>query len=397
MKIQLLKKRERFYEIFHDSVSSFLKEAIPQDSITDCSYRVNERLNIIYPCNIDRDQLRDLVSEFKYHKSFHRHILQTLYVYLAVRAPFEKFLSPEKIAVLVPKKDSGNWIFIPGNHSIRIIDIGTNSSRVFLKTGFNPEFIHSDAKTRMSYPWLLSPDVIEMGNGWFHEKRVVGLPLDRLPNKSIAEKKFVEATQQLSKLYDESSKSLSAVGYANQLCEEIFSLLEVELSLLTQEKKGFISTFVINLRAILVENLGSRYVTIVRTHGDFQPGNILCSEEKIWIIDWEYSCSRSIFYDALVFDLKCRAPLRLSERLDTALETLNDKTGYLSWTGEILDAENRHYFLIFLIEDMLLRIKEVAAAPIYDKGKVLQSYLDEIVNINIVIERRRSLGFFLDG
>jgi hypothetical protein len=394
LKIQLLKKREQFYEIFHGSVSLFLKESNPQDSRADCSYRVNDRLNIIYPCNVNRDQLKELVSEFKYHKSFYRHILQTLYVYLAVRAPFEKFLSPEKIAVSVPKKDFGNWIFIPGNHSIRIIDIGTNSSRVFLKTGFNPDFIHSDAKTRMSYPWLLSPEVIEMGNGWFHERRVVGLPLDRLSNKSIADKKFVQATQQLSKLYDDSSKSLSVVNYANQVCEEIFSLLKTELSSLSQVRKSFISTFVVNLRAILFENSGSEYVTIVRTHGDFQPGNILCSEEKIWIIDWEYSCSRSIFYDALVFDLKCRAPLRLSERLDTALETLNDKTGYLSWTGDTLDAENRHYFLIFFIEDMLLRIKEVAAAPIYDKGKVLESYLDEIVNINIVIERRRLLGFF---
>ena len=394
MKIQLLKKRESFYEIFHDSLSSFLNEALPQDSKTNCYYRVNARLNIIYPCNIDRDQLKDLVSEFKYHKNCYRHILQTLYVYLAVRAPFENFLSPEKISVLVPQKHSGNWIFIPGNHSIRIIDMGTNSSRVFSKTGFNPEFIQSDAKTRMSYPWLLSPDVIAMGNGWFHEKRVAGLPLDRLPNKSIADKKFLEATQQLAKLYDESSKSLLTVNYVNQLCEEIFSLLKVELSLVTQEKKRFISSLVINLRAILVENMGSRYVTIVRTHGDFQPGNILCSDEKIWIIDWEYSSSRSIFYDALVFDLKCRAPLRLSERFDAALETFNDKTGYLSWTGETLDAENLHYFLIFLIEDMLLRIKEVAAAPIYDKGKVLQAYLDEIGKINIGIERRRSSGFF---
>jgi hypothetical protein len=394
LKIQLLKKREQFYEIFHNSVSSFLKEAIPQVSKVKCSYRVNERLNIIYPCNIDRGQLKDLVSEFIYHKKFYRHILQALYVYLAVRAPFEKFLSPEKIKVLVPIKDSGNWIFIPGNHSIRIIDIGTNSSRVFLKTGFNPKFIHSDAKTRMSYPWLLSPEVIEMGNGWFQEKRVIGLPLDRLPNKRIRKKNFMEATQQLSKLYDESSKNLSAVSYTNHLCDEILSSLEIELSPLTQSKKSMINTYVINLRAVLIENLGSRYVTIVRTHGDFQPGNILCSEEKIWIIDWEYSCYRSIFYDALVFDLNCRAPLRLSERLDSVLETLNDKTRYLSWTGEILDNKNWHYFLIFLIEDMLLKIKEVAAVPIYDKEAALKNYLDEIIKINTVIERRRLLGFF---
>lgn len=369
---------------------------MPEESTTDCYYRVNEHLNIIYPCNVDKNLLKDLVSEFKYHKTFYRRMLQTLYVFLAVRAPFEWFLSPEKIQVLVPKKVYGNWIFIPGNHSIRIIDIGTNSSRVFLKSGFNPEFIHSDAKTRISYPWLPCPEVIEIGNGWFHEKKIVGLPLDRLDNKRIAKKFFLDATQQLSKLYSDSSKRLPAIDYVNQLCGEIFSLLELDVSSIAKQKKDFINSFVINLKEIILENFSSRFVLIARTHGDFQPGNILCSEEKIWLIDWEYSCSRSIFYDALVFDLKCRAPSNLSERLDAIFESLNIKKDYLSWTGEILDTKNCYYFLIFFIEDMLLKLKEVAANPIYDKEKVLETYLNEVFKINTVIERRHSIGFFID-
>ena len=395
MKIQLLKKREEFNEIFHTSVAAFIDETHSQSTLKKRHYLVNERLNIIYPCDINRSNLNDLVSEFKYHKLFYKHILQSLFVFLAIRPPFELLLSSKKISFFLPIENSENWVFIPGNHSIRLVDIASNTCHVFLKSGFNPEFLRADAETRLSNPWLLSPEVTQFQHNWYQEKRIIGLPLNRLPDKFLAEKVFVRATAQLSKLYSQSPESLSAVVYMNKLCDEIFSLLDGELSTLDKDSMECISMFVACLKTLLLCNFGSKRVTIVRTHGDFQPGNILCADERFWIIDWEYSQSRSIFYDALVYDLKCRSPLNLSDRVAKTFKHLKHMNGYLSWTGQILNVENMHYFLVFFIEDMLVRLKENAAKPIFGKSQVLRSYLDEIVKITAVIERQSKSGFFL--
>ena len=146
MKINLLVKRESFLEIFQKSTTDFLQEKYSDSSFTDIKYIVNDYLNIVYPVDIKRNELVNLVSEFKYHSSFYRRTLQTIYSFLAIRRPMEIIASSKSIFISMPINLKG-WVFIPGNHSIRVVDLINNKCFVFLKAGFNIKFIdHFDRK-----------------------------------------------------------------------------------------------------------------------------------------------------------------------------------------------------------------------------------------------------------
>ena len=124
------------------------------------------------------------------------------------------------------------------------------------------------------------------------------------------------------KLYSKSFVKISIGNYTSKVCNEILSLLNISFSSLSDENKIIIRNFVSELRSLIGDYFGDVNIVLVSTHGDFQPGNILCSEDRFWIIDWEYSDERSIFYDALVFDLECRFPSGLSIRLDKKINEM---------------------------------------------------------------------------
>ncbi len=387
MRIQLLRKRENFEEIFQKSISVFYQEKYSHSDHVNIDYIINDYLNIVYPSKINRNDLVDLVSEFKYHRKFYRRILQSIYTFLAIRWPFEAILSSSMIPISVPYNINERWVFIPGNHSIRIVDLDKNRCFVLLKTGFNKKFIDSDAHIRLLHPWLKSPKVFQQKNGWYEEQRVVGLPWNRLSSDDLKKKVIIKVQDHLSKLYRQTVVKVSMSDYASQLCNDVLYLLNSSFSSLLDEDKIIISNFVRELELLLDNHVGDESIDLVNTHGDFQPGNILCSKDDFWIIDWEFSDQRSIFYDALVFDLECRFPHGLSVRLDKKVNELGTMNAYLGWTGRVLDNNIMHYFPIFFLEDLFLKMNEISVESIHAKSKALSSYLNELPMIqNILIK-----------
>ena len=162
------------------------------------------------------------------------------------------------------------------------------------------------------------------------------------------------------KLYQKTIVNAYIDDYVPKLCSNILSILDTSLSTLLDEDKVIISNFVSEIGLLLGNYSRDVNIDLVSTHGDFQPGNILCSKDDFWIIDWEYSDKRSIFYDALVFDLECRFPFGLSVRFDKVINELGVRNGYLGWTGRVLGDDVIHYFLMFFLEDLLLRMNEIS-------------------------------------
>jgi hypothetical protein len=385
LRIQLLRKRENFLEIFQKSISAFCQEKYSHADHENIDYIINDYLNIIYPSKINRNDLADLVGEFKYHRKFYRRILQSIYTFLAIRWPFEAILSSGVISISLPCNINERWVFIPGNHSIRIVALDKNRCFVFLKTGFNKKFIDSDANIRLMYPWLKSPKVFQQKNTWYEEQRVIGLPWNRLSSDDLKKKIIIKAQNQLSKLYRKTIISVPVADYVPQLCSDIISLLNTSFSSLSDDDKAAIDNFVSEQEFLLENYFDDKNIDLVETHGDFQPGNILCSENDFWIIDWEYSDQRSIFYDALVFDLECRFPSGLSMRLDKKINELSIMRDYLRWTSQSLDDKKIHYFSIFFLEDLLLRMGEISVESIQAKSEALSTYLAELVAIQKIL------------
>ena len=381
MRIQLLRKRENFLEIFQKSISRFFQEKYPHSNEVNIEYIINDYLNIVYPSKINRKDLVDLVSEFKYHPKAYRRILQSAYTFLAIRWPLETITSSESILISMPVNAKERWVFIPGNHSIRVIDLDKNRCFVFLKSGFNNKFIESDANIRLEHAWLKAPEVIQQKNGWYEERRVVGLPWNRLSSVDLKEKVIVGAQNQLSKLYQKTVVNAPMIGYVPQLCNNILSMLDASFSSLSDEEKDIISNFASEVELLFGNYSSDINIDLVSTHGDFQPGNILCSKDDFWIIDWEYSGQRSIFYDALVFDLECRFPSGLGARLNKKINELGGMSDYLKWTGQPLGSNKSYYFSVFFLEDLLLRMDEISVDLIQTKSTALSAYLAELLII----------------
>jgi len=72
-------------------------------------YVINDYLNIAYPSKINRNDLTDLVSEFKYHRKIYRRVLQSIYTFLAIRCPLETITSSESIAISMPIGAKERW------------------------------------------------------------------------------------------------------------------------------------------------------------------------------------------------------------------------------------------------------------------------------------------------
>jgi hypothetical protein len=385
LKIQILRKRENFLKIFQKSISVFFSKKYSHIKYMKIEYVINDYLNIIYPSNINRNDLADLVSEFKYHPKAYRRILQSAYTFLAIRRPLEIISSSELILISMPISAKERWVFIPGNHSIRVIDLDKNRCFVFLKSGFDSKFIESDVNIRLEHAWLKTPKVIQQKNGWHEEQRVVGLPWNRLSSVDLKKKVIVGVQNQLSKLYQKTVVNVPMIDYVPQLCNDILSMLEASFSSLSDEEKDIISNFTGELELLLSNYSSDVNIDLVSTHGDFQPGNILCSKDDFWIIDWEYSNQRSIFYDALVFDLECRFPSGLGARLNKKINELVSMSDYLKWTGQLLDNNKIYYFSVFFLEDLLLRMDEASADLILAKSEVLSAYLAELLIIQDVL------------
>ena len=161
-------------EIFQNSVSQFFQEKYSHARRMKIEYVVNDYLNVIYPSKINRNDLVDLVSEFKYHPKAYRWILQSAYTFLAIRWPLETITSSDKIVISMPISAKEKWVFIPGNHSIRVIDLDENRCFVFLKSEFNNKFIEfsNSYYKKNGYQELVNSDTWDYVLFWYEVHRL---------------------------------------------------------------------------------------------------------------------------------------------------------------------------------------------------------------------------------
>jgi len=386
MKISLLREREDFDAIFINSLSKYLKnryqwsgtlgfKLIPKSK----EFIVNDLLNVFYPESMSREHLWALTQEFSWHPSPIKTLLQKVYIFLAVRFPLEKFLSSSRFYITDERGDLDGVVIIPGNHSIRLVDTYKNICTVICKDGFDKKLLIKDAQVRLDNSNLNVPKIIELNNqeGWYQEDRVIGLPLNRLDNELVKEQLLIKCQNDLKKLYSQSLLKIDMSLFVKNIVEDINGLAEqIKPSLEFNIKKKLLAIIGLITNKITLSN--DNDFSVCDSHGDFQPANILCSDEDFWIIDWEYSKQRSIFYDALVYELEFRLSDDLSTRLTAFFIKIQSGNEFFSWTGRCLDKNNIQYFYVFILEDLLLKLQELSSVAIINKNNKLNPYLIEI-------------------
>jgi hypothetical protein len=387
MRLDLLVKRENFAKIFEQSFSRYLTDVFrvthdvswKYNSLCSHSLLINYKLNVIYSKNIDRTKLKSIMSEYAYHSNLVRYFLQKTYISLSSCIYFEWIFTKNRVEVMPWISELDNLCIIPGNHSIRIIDLQASSCRVILKDGFNAQFINNEIHLREKYRFLPIPKLlnVDLSGLWYEEEQVSALPFNRINNKNIKAKVLLEACSSLLNLYDATVEEVDTHDYLKSLNEPCCDLVDRLPSVYNKEErdriKSVLDWLTSNTNAPSVCN-----IELVQSHGDFQPANILIDniDQQLYLIDWEYTAKRSVYYDALVFATKCRSPQGLSKRIKLVLNETD-----VSWNWCIKNTSTKLSKLeltIFLVEDLIVRLSELQIPNMVNKNEGLDTWIREV-------------------
>jgi len=259
---------------------------------------------------------------------------------------------------------------------------------VIVKPGFNPVFVRNEISIREKFPYLPIPKLIDsdIKYGWYLEERIIALPMNRIADTNICDEMLIKAQDTMLRLYSDTNKKerLSDlreeltinIKQAVECLPRIYSNIEREQLLFVFNKlnNGFIKP-------------EEQLVDTVQSHGDFQSANLLVATEKgdsrLYIIDWEYSERRSQFYDALVFALQVRSPVGLAKRVNLIMN--EDNVHELNWCSYFTITE--WMLRLFLMEDLLVRVKEMHIPELKQKSTGLMQWMIEVEKIQWLNKR----------
>ena len=393
MKLELLLEREPFADVFIKTFKAYLISEFGWSGIIHWEpYRLaqqknallaNGKLNIIYPQSLTRSCLLPVIREYAYNPNPLLSLLQSAYVRFGTYFPLEWFATTAVVKIDPWPKQIEKLCVIPGNHSIRIIDLDRDLCHVLLKHGFNKNFLLNEISVRQKFPFLPSPKLIDADkqSGRYTEERIEALPWDRISDHGIKKNALIEAQQALAKLYGETKKACQV----SERIDELNAKLQIAVNSLppcfTPTEVDQIFSLENKLNGLIADSKDQEIET-AQSHGDFQPANIMVSvgdgSNKLYLIDWEYSEQRYCIYDAMVFVSRSRAPIGLSNRLIHLLKEGVDYSSLWSWRFDKPESKIRGWMVaLFLMEDLLVRIQEMNIPELKNGDKGLRQFLAE--------------------
>ncbi len=402
MRIELLRLRENFDEGFIASLSDFLwskyqwhgrmywnKGMVSKLEKNQSAFYANDLLNVIYPSYLPRKKLSPFTREFSYNPGFLCRWLQRIYVFSAVRYPLCFFSISATLIVENAPDDMKDWVFLPGNHSHRIIGLKKKQSMVFIKRGFNASFLATDAEMRRKYAFLPCPKVLDYksGQNWYVEQQVTGLPVNRLPLASDRAYAFEKANQAMYELYIATQQSITLAIYLEQVECNVQQQIEVIKSAISPEQHEELLLFLGQLRDMILAAMedSEQLIPLALSHGDFQAANILLDGSTLWLIDWEYAGLRSLYYDSFCLALNSRFSEGLSIRLDSLFEEVQNNQLFDYLPIPVRPGEAVLLWL-FLLEEFLLKLTEIATPEIHQKMNAILPWVHQIQAVKVFQE-----------
>jgi len=378
MRISILRQREPFNSIFSKTLTRYLSskynnsfELSWNTNLFEKSEDVqhwycNDYINAIFSSTAKSNIFKPLRQEFSNSLVKWRKPFQRAYVILATSRVSANKIAQSGFYITPGIPDSESLLIIPGNHKIRILDFPNKKSISVLKTDYNESYLVNEISTRRlaeqyNLPVPKVGDCNKEGQ-WFEEELVFGVPANRLISLAHQRESFSNAYGALQKLYQETLKMENLNTYVNEKCDYCLELLKDNT--LISETKQETTIYIINkIRLHLLKAKNEFKFETVLSHGDFQPANLLVNDNKVMIIDWEFSEQRFEFYDLLTYALEARYPNGLEKRLNKFIHF--STTGLLPENqiqilAPSLSEENQRLYavLIFCLENLLLNIQE---------------------------------------
>jgi thiamine kinase-like enzyme len=378
MKISTLIKREPFSDIFEKTMESFLGDLtnctctvqwrvgtnFKQDLAVGQKWYCNPLINSVFVKGVNSKVFRSINGEYK-HNPLRPwlSIAQKLYLMLSQAKLTAVFFTKYTITISPQVLEAKDKLIIGGNTKLRMIDISNNKVYVILKEGFDSKYLEQELYPRTNFLYIPIPKVIEHSDNtarWYSEEYIVGLPTSRI-NKDIGNQILTKAVECIHKMLNETKEQVILGEYTTCLKNKINQKID-NTSYIKESVKNNIK----QITCSLVESLdqySDNLMTMAYCHGDFHQGNILTNGEKFWILDWEFSGKRQIFYDLIILLLGTRVDNDFSSRF---IKLLNSE--YDVYSRELINnwPENQWYndiqkkidLTVFLLEDIMFYIDE---------------------------------------
>jgi hypothetical protein len=378
MRISLLLQREPFGEILERTLSGFFQSRFGRSHIVrwwpklssanpDPNSQIwlcNPYLNAIFVPSVSKKTLLPVINEFTRSPVWWKRPFQKIYVDLAVLRKGRKLFTNSGIEIMPGIDHPEDILILGGNNHIRLLDFTTQKAFVIIKHGFDSQLLKNDIFVRTQNPYLPAPLIVDTAQDgtWYAEELILGIPVNRLKAQEKAYFAFHSVCDPLFRLYKNTVQPVNIEEYALKLVQQIESLLK-ENTLLRGEEKNDLLSVTMGLYGIIINfEPDNKTIQVAQTHGDLQPANILWGKDQTWLIDWEYTETRQVAYDGLVFALSSRFPAGLSSRVSSIL---NDDTSdakqilpkwpYVEWK----EKERRLPILaFFFLEEIILKLKE---------------------------------------
>ncbi len=378
MKLHELIRRENFPQVFNHTLGEYLKLKSGWEgkiiwgmhsSNDDLNLLVNTRLNIIYPVSMPKKKLMPFVAEYAYHKNLLRRLLHQIYISISLAPLLRHFFSSTKLHITKYAEYPRKICILPGNHSIRLVDLDLNNCLVLAKKEYGIKKLKNAISSRLAYPNLPGPTIFDFNieEGWYLEERIIGLPLDRIERKAKINGAFFAAKSFMLRVYDDTAKSETALTWVKKKFKELDLAIEALPTCFKRQNVRDLQIIKGQLEALARISMDPEYlVPIALTHGDFQSANLLepsvDKSKEVYIIDWEYAGRRCSHYDWFVYGLRARSLKGLASRVNFLLYCDVAERSKFFWFdfSKIDPSELRMLLILFLIDEFLFRLDDVS-------------------------------------
>lgn len=390
-------ERENAEGIIANSLEAFFNDNSDDDVCLvwgnrkwESNFYANKHLNVIFPKDISPADLMGLVVEYSYSSNYWVRLTRKIYVALSISRCFRGLMASSTLSIYSNKKNFSKIVILPGNHAIRLLDFENSTSTVILKSGYSPQRIQAAVTARIQFQNILEPKILtfDFDKGWYTEKIINGVPLDRSKNIQERKKLFLLAYEVMGSIYRDTVEEVPLLKHAKYLCDKIDQELMELPSVYNNKIKGRIR----KVRALLSRELAKSAISkdtipLALSHGDFQAANILIPmdtvDESLYLIDWEYSEVRILFYDILVYHLGCRFPEGLGERICALLSSWSDIEDYLNIIPFLIKMPKMNVSIIwiFLLEELRFRISDSMTPDAKFISAGLLTFLSEVESV----------------
>lgn len=376
MKISLLLQREPFGEIIERTLEDFFhdflggeytikwdaeKKSVKCEEDKTSQWLCNPHLNIVFTPTCLREKLEPIKKEFSYSTIWWKRPIQLLYWYIATNRLTAQFFCPYQLMVTPGLSHGDDYLIIGGNNRIRMLDRKNRLSYVISKAGFSRERTEIELAVRKKYPFLPIPAVQKIASDflWYAEEYISGTPVNRIPDKNKAAVVTQKALSHINELAEKTLSHVDSENYRRELVGRISESLTNNL-LLNPEEKDALLKQMDKLSALLNQVIsGNAPLALCQSHGDFQPGNILLENDRVWLIDWEYTRVRQKVYDLLVFVLGTRFGGSYVLKLQAFL--IGENSAAFQLPDQLIQLDQKERIvtsILFLLEELDLYLEE---------------------------------------